>query len=208
MVVGAGVALFFGRREIFYAIPGISAMIFFSAHIAFGSFDRINDTVGTAVTGFIYWGWLPFHFVLLRRLDHGFGYIVVLCTMIAFNDNSAYYVGKLLGKRSPKFSPRISPNKTWAGSVGGFIGPILIALAFRFTVPHFSTLMVLSLAIVVALSIPIGDLIESAIKRDLKVKDAGNLIPGHGGAMDRFDSWIFASPIMYCFLLLTSFTRS
>jgi phosphatidate cytidylyltransferase len=69
-------------------------------------------------------------------------------------------------------------------------------------VPHFSTLLVVLPAIVVAISIPVGDLIESAIKRDLKVKDASQLIPGHGGVMDRFDSWIFVSPIMYYFLVI------
>lgn len=197
----AAVSALLGRTMVFYALPGISAMVFFSAHIALRSYDNVNDTVATALCGFIYWAWLPFHFVLLRRLEHGFGYVVLICTMIAFNDNVAYYTGKLLGKRSRKFSPRISPNKTWIGTIGGAAATILIGWLFRYTIPHLSGAMAVATAAVAALSIPMGDLIESAIKRDLGVKDSGNLIPGHGGVMDRFDSWVFTTPVMYYFLV-------
>jgi len=179
----------------------LSALAFFVCHIAFHSFEDVNKRIGSILVGFIYWGWTPFHFALLHRLEHGFGYIVFLCTMIAFNDNSAYYIGKFLGKGGKQFSPRISPNKTWTGAVGGFVATVAIAIAFRFTVPHLSYPEVALLAVIVGLCIPVGDLIESAMKRDLKVKDSGALIPGHGGVMDRFDSWIFTAPIMHCSLL-------
>jgi phosphatidate cytidylyltransferase len=200
VLVAAGVATSLLRQTtLFYAIPGIATMAFMVCQVATSSYEDINRRSGIATAGFIYWGWLPLHFVFIRQFEQGFGYIVLLCTMIAFNDNSAYYVGKLLGRNSRKFSPEISPNKTWAGTIGGFIATVLIAQAFRFTIPHFTARDMLLMSLVIALSIPVGDLIESAIKRDLKVKDSGNLIPGHGGVMDRFDSWIFTAPIMYCF---------
>ena len=208
LVAAAMVAALQRQAAAFYAIPGIAAMAFLVCHAAASSYEDINRKAGIAVTGFIYWGWLPLHFVFIRQLEHGFGYIVILCTMIAFNDNSAYYVGKLLGRNSRKFSPKISPNKTWAGAVGGFAATILVAQAFRFTVSRFSVMDTLWLSLVVGLSIPIGDLIESAMKRDLNVKDSGNLIPGHGGVMDRFDSWVFTAPVMYGFLLFFIVPRS
>lgn len=208
LVAAAVTAALLHQTAAFYVIPGVAAMAFMVCHLATSSSEDINRKAGIATTGFIYWGWLPLHFVFIRQLEHGFGYIVILCTMIAFNDNSAYYVGKLLGHNSRKFSPKISPNKTWAGTIGGFGATVLIAQAFRFTVSHFSAIDTLLLSLVVGLSIPVGDLLESAMKRDLSVKDSGNIIPGHGGVMDRFDSWVFTSPIMYGFLLFFIMPRS
>jgi phosphatidate cytidylyltransferase len=176
-------------------------------HIASHSFEDIAKRTGSVLVGFIYWGWMPFHFAILHRLENGFGYIIFLCTMIAFNDNSAFYIGKFLGKGGKQFSPRISPNKTWSGVVGGFAVTLAVAMAFRFAVPYLSYPEIALLAIVIGLSIPVGDLIESAMKRDLKVKDSGSLIPGHGGVMDRFDSWIFTAPIMYWSVLFLQHLR-
>ena len=187
--------------NLYYLTPGISVLIYFSYRLLHSSPKQINKDVGIEVAGLIYWGWIPFHFVLLHRLEHGFGYIVLLCTLIALNDNSAYYVGKLLGKKGKKLAPNISPGKTWIGFIGGSIVTFIVAFAFRYTVPHFSYIDLLILALIVTILIPIGDLIESAIKRDVGVKDSGSLIPGHGGMMDRFDSWIFSVPIVYYYLL-------
>jgi phosphatidate cytidylyltransferase len=195
------------RKLFFYAIPSLSLLAFFVCHIASHSFEDIAKRTGSVLVGFIYWGWMPFHFAILHRLEHGFGYIIFLCTMIAFNDNSAFYVGKFLGKGGKQFSPRISPNKTWSGVVGGFVVTLAVAMAFRFAVPYLSYPEIALLAVVIGLSIPIGDLIESAMKRDLKVKDSGSLIPGHGGVMDRFDSWIFTAPIMYWSVLFIQHLR-
>ena len=189
---------------LFLILPGLTVFLLFPIQLIRGSYEDVIQKVSVQVLGIIYWGWLPLHFLLMQKLEGGYGAIVVLCTMIALNDNSAYYVGKLLGKNSKKLAPKISPNKTWAGFLGGFTATVLSAMAFRYALPHFSILQRLTLGLVTACAIPVGDLIESAMKRDLGVKDSGFLIPGHGGFMDRFDSWVFTTPIVYYFLLLLS----
>ncbi len=154
------------------------------------------------VFGYIYWGWMPLYFLRLSMLEGGFGFLVLLCSMIALNDNCAYYVGKFLGKRSKKLAPRISPNKTWTGFLGGFAATLLCAVIFQYTAPEMPVWKLLILALVTAAMIPLGDLAESAMKRDLDVKDSGTMIPGHGGVMDRFDSWFFTVPVFYYTLML------
>lgn len=192
------------KLEYFYFIPGIAALIFFAIQLFKDSSNGVNRNASLLYMGFMYWGWLFFHFILLYRLAHGFGYIILICSFIALNDNSAYFTGKLLGKNSPKLAPRISPGKTWVGTIGGSIATVCTVFIFRYTVPHLSFDKLMGLACLMAVAIPIGDLIESAMKRDLGVKDSGNLIPGHGGVMDRFDSCAFTVPIMYYYILLVT----
>lgn len=187
---------------LFLSMPCLTVFVFFPIQLIRGSYEDVIRKVSLQVFGIIYWGWLPLHFLLLHKLEGGYGAIVVLCTMIALNDNSAYYVGKLLGKNSKRLASNISPNKTWIGFIGGSAATILSAVAFRYALPQFSILQRLALGVVAACTIPVGDLVESAMKRDLGVKDSGFLIPGHGGVMDRFDSWVFTAPIVYYFLLL------
>ena len=167
-----------------------------------GSYENIIQKISLQVLGIIYWGWFPLHFLLLHKVKGDYGAIAVLCTMIALNDNSAYYTGKLLGKNSKKLAPKISPSKTWIGFLGGSAGTVLSAMAFRYALPHFSILQRLALGLVTACAIPVGDLIESAMKRDIGVKDSSFLISGHGGVIDRFDSWVFTAPIVYYFIVI------
>jgi phosphatidate cytidylyltransferase len=201
-------AIAIGNIPLFLIAPCLAVFIMFPVQLISSSYENVIKKVSLQVLGIIYWGWFPLHFLLLRKIEGGFGTIIVLCTMIALNDNSAYYVGKLLGKNSKKLAPKISPNKTWAGLLGGFTATILSAMAFGYALPYFSLLQRLSLGLVTACAIPVGDLIESAMKRDLGVKDSGFLIPGHGGVMDRFDSWVFTAPIVYYFILLLSKMQS
>jgi phosphatidate cytidylyltransferase len=203
LVFMAGIVIV-GKPEYFYFIPGIAALLFFAIQLFKNSPKRINSNVALQYMGFMYWGWLFFHFTLLHRLAHGFGYIILICSFIALNDNSAYFTGKLLGKNSPKLAPQISPGKTWVGTIGGSIATVCTAFIFRYTVPHLSFWKLTCLAVLMAAAIPMGDLIESAMKRDLGVKDSGNLIAGHGGVMDRFDSCAFTAPIMYYYILLVT----
>jgi phosphatidate cytidylyltransferase len=121
--------------------------------------------------------------------------------MILVNDNGAFFFGKLFGKNSPKFAPRISPNKTWVGFAGGLLCTLLVAWGFGFALPTLSLLQRSIFGLIVGVAIPYGGLIESAMKREAGVKDSGDLIPGHGGVMDRFDSWAFSAPIVYVVML-------
>jgi phosphatidate cytidylyltransferase len=195
-------AIRYDQYDLFHAVPLFAVFLLFSVQLLRGSCEDITRIVAVQTLGIVYWGWLPMHFLRLHKLPGGFGAIVLLCMMIALNDNCAYYTGKLLGKKSPKFAPLISPNKTWVGFAGGAVATLLCAALLGYTVPHLSLLQRLILAGAVIVLIPAGDLMESAMKRDAGVKDSSSLIPGHGGMMDRFDSWIFTAPL-YCYLLIT-----
>lgn len=115
------------------------------------------------------------------------------------SDTFAFAAGKMKGKT--KLCPTISPGKTVEGFIGGFAGTVITAVLFS-VIFKFSLLHGLIIGIIIAIMAPLGDLIESVLKRNCDVKDSGNLIPGHGGILDRFDSLLFAAPAIYVYLLL------
>ncbi|MCA1763314.1 MAG: phosphatidate cytidylyltransferase [Cryomorphaceae bacterium] len=120
--------------------------------------------------------------------------------MLWLNDTGAYVFGRLFGKH--KLFPRISPNKTWEGAVGG----ALAALAGGVTIAaYFSEMSIFNwivLGLIIAVFASFGDLVESLLKRSLKVKDSSNLLPGHGGILDRFDGVLLASPMAFTYLMV------
>ena len=122
-----------------------------------------------------------------------------LLVMTWANDTGAYLIGSRFGKH--KLFPRISPNKTWEGSVGGVVVVLLIALVLGYFFQELRTVDWLVLAALVAVFGSVGDLIESMLKRSVGVKDSGNLMPGHGGLLDRFDAFIFLLPFATAYLL-------
>lgn len=122
--------------------------------------------------------------------------IITLIAIIAATDIGAYFTGKRFGTR--KLAPSISPNKTWEGLAGGIIFSMLMA-AFLMPLPMFARLFT---GIVFAVLAQAGDLLESWVKRRAGVKDSGNLIPGHGGLLDRLDGYLFTAP---AFALLVYF---
>lgn len=148
-----------------------------------------------------YLGWFPSFFILLRSIPGGEFFLVWALTTVAFSDIGAFFAGKYLGKH-PYFE-HLSPNKTLEGALGGIASSIAIAyiLAFAFgrwlpiSWPH-----ILILSTGMACLGQVGDLIESMIKRDMDVKDSGNLIPGHGGLLDRIDSYLLLAPFLYYYL--------
>ncbi len=130
-------------------------------------------------------------------------YAIICLVLVWISDTFAFFGGKLLGKH--KLAERISPKKTWEGSIIGFIFTIIggVVIGYYFH-PELSLLHWLSVSVIVGVFAQIGDLFESNLKRSVKVKDSSNLIPGHGGALDRFDSILFAVPALYIFLYLRS----
>ncbi|MBC7538707.1 MAG: phosphatidate cytidylyltransferase [Bacteriovorax sp.] len=122
------------------------------------------------------------------------GMIFFLIVITQLNDVAQFVSGKLFGKR--KISPLISPNKTWAGLIGGVLGSVMFGYVFRNLLP-LTTLQVMLLSMLIAIAGFFGDLNISAIKRDLKIKDMGDLIPGHGGILDRMDSLIFSNLVFF-----------
>lgn len=155
----------------------------------------------TTVLGIIYCGWFPLHLIFLRHLSSdrfhdGLGFVVMMFTAILLTDIGCYYAGRHLGKH--KLAPVVSPNKTIEGSIGGSICAVLGAMIVGYFIGldwYYSMLA----GILCTMFAQIGDLCESLIKRDAGVKDSGDSLPGHGGFLDRTDSFIFTIPVMYYF---------
>jgi len=135
--------------------------------------------------------------------------LLAMFIFIWINDTGAFCVGSLIGKH-PLFE-RISPHKTWEGFFGGLLACVGIAYAGYlwlnefFEVPDLLTWM--GLSVVVSVSATFGDLVESLIKRTVHVKDSGNLIPGHGGVLDRIDSLLLAAPAVLIFLIIMNYNH-
>ena len=163
---------------------------------------RVSATVAIATTvmGAAWIGLGLGHLLLLRHLPtHAqLACIAVLVTVFAA-DTGAYFVGRLVGHH--KLAPTISPGKTWEGLVAGFAAGVaasFFALYKRGYVPIWQSLV---LGVVVVFASVVGDLYESAVKRDMQVKDTGRLLGGHGGVLDRIDSLLFAGPAAYYLLV-------
>ena len=135
---------------------------------------------------------------LLRGVDPG-RLLVLIFLSLWITDAAAFAAGHLWGRR--KLVPTISPNKTLAGCVVGTAAGVLPVLLHD-TVAGFGVLELTALLLVVSIGGQVGDIAESAIKRDLGVKDAPVIIPGHGGMLDRFDSYLFAFPLAYVYLVV------
>lgn len=128
-------------------------------------------------------------------------YAIICLVMVWISDSFAFFGGKLLGKH--KLAEKISPKKTWEGSIIGFLFTVISGIViWKFFYTDFSFIHAVTIAVVVGIFAQIGDLFESYLKRSVKVKDSSNLIPGHGGALDRFDSILFAVPALYIYLYL------
>jgi phosphatidate cytidylyltransferase len=168
--------------------------------IARGETERgLNDWL-VVVGGVLYVGWLGSYLIPLRQLDED-GQWVFLAVFAAFaNDTGAYFVGMALG-RTP-LAPRISPSKTVEGSLGGLIcGAVAVpALSYALGLDIDAALLI-PLAVLVPVAAQLGDLAESLLKRSAGVKDAGVLVPGHGGVLDRLDSLLFVVPMVYYYAL-------
>lgn len=133
------------------------------------------------------WGLVTF------RSDYGFTWLVWLILVVVATDVAGYFAGRLIG--GPKFWPRVSPKKTWSGTVGGWVMAVAVGLAF---VPA-GGLSILPLSVLLSIASQWGDIAESALKRRMGVKDSSQLIPGHGGLFDRFDALLGASLFMLLF---------
>lgn len=157
--------------------------------------------VSTTILGFVYCGYFPLHLQLLRDIsseqyNDGLGFVVMMFTAILLTDVGCYYAGTRFGKH--KLAPVISPNKTIEGSVGGAICAVTGALIVGYFIGVEWYLSVIA-GLICTVFAQIGDLCESLIKRDAGVKDSGNLLPGHGGFLDRTDSFVFTIPVMFYF---------
>jgi phosphatidate cytidylyltransferase len=142
--------------------------------------------------GILYAAALGISLVALRIAPgDGVAALVFLFAVIAATDTAAYFAGRLIG--GPKLWPSVSPNKTWAGTIGGLIGGIVAGLIAARLLGIQVTLALGFVALLISVAGQAGDLFESSVKRRFGVKDAGRILPGHGGMMDRLDSLAFGS---------------
>ncbi|MBR5236105.1 MAG: phosphatidate cytidylyltransferase [Clostridia bacterium] len=147
----------------------------------------------------------PMHLTYIRQMDHGIALLFIPFLGAWMPDTFAYFAGRMFGKH--KLIPGVSPNKTVEGAIGGVLGPVVtfllyglvLSFGFQFTVNYLS---LMGLALICGVVAQFGDLSASVIKRATGIKDFGNLIPGHGGMLDRIDSLVFIAPVVYYFLLM------
>ena len=142
----------------------------------------------------------------LRQVEYGFYYLTFAVTLCFVVDVMAYLVGSAFGKR--KLCPKISPNKTVAGSIGGILGAVWVMLLLAYLVQEGRGLtvdypMLVLYCVLASILAQFGDLAMSAVKRCLEIKDFGHLLPGHGGFLDRFDSHMFAVSFTFLFCVYT-----
>ncbi|WPO90804.1 phosphatidate cytidylyltransferase [Chryseobacterium sp. HR92] len=150
---------------------------------------------------------LPFSFALglpkFSSYNESFSLeVLFLFILIWSSDTFAYLVGKFFGKH--KMAPKISPKKTWEGYAGG----VVLTLVLSYFIEHYQPELRgnwMVVGFLVAAFAPLGDLVESQLKRNFGVKDSGNIIPGHGGVLDRLDSFIICVPVVYLYFILEKF---
>lgn len=159
------------------------------------------DQIALLFTGVVYIG-TGFHYLLLTRLsEQGLFWSLLICVCIVLTDSGAYFIGKWLGRT--KLWPSISPNKTVEGSLGGIVVSIIAASCFSLYNPDLLSIgQAVWVGVVVAIVGQMGDLIQSAYKRVRNIKDTGSLLPGHGGVLDRFDSWLIVFPFVHLLAIL------
>ena len=191
-----------------YEYVAVSVLLFFPLLFSVFIFELFSKSehpfrnAAFIVLGMVYIG-IPFALVDLIAFGNGqfsaniiFGLLLLTWT----NDTAAYLVGSQIGK-TPLF-PRISPNKTWEGTIGGVLITLVVAWLLSLWLSNFNNMQWLILGGIVALFGSLGDLVESMLKRSLSIKDSGSLLPGHGGLLDRFDAFIFLLPFATAYILL------
>ncbi len=210
IVLGGYVGLLltlFGAQtgSVAWTVGGIFSTILV-AFVIFGFSDaRPSATAAISLTvlGVVWIGGGISALVLLRDIPEN-GRLAIFTVLIAVfaDDTAAYAVGRAIGRH--KMAPRISPGKSWEGFVGGTVAAMAVAFFAMYDQGFLTDLEALALGAAVALASTMGDLFESAVKRDLGVKDSGRILAGHGGVLDRIDSLLWAGPAaFYVTLALT-----
>lgn len=212
LVVAGSLILLIGRNISGFDSAGwmISLLILVAITYHLIAYERGRDQAGTdfAVTlaGILYIGWLGAYFISLRNMPEGKWWILVVLPAVWSADAGAYFIGKRFGRHL--LCPRLSPKKTWEGYLGGIVVGVLLtallAALWRVGAGPSSAITALRgalVGLVMGIIPTLGDLGESMIKRQVGAKDSGTLLPGHGGAFDRIDSWLWAAVLGYYMIL-------
>ena len=160
------------------------------------TFTLTMSNFGITLFGILFIGFLLSHVSLVRNMPNGRWWVLFLIVTVWAGDIFAYLVGSLFGRH--KLYPKISPNKTYEGLAGAVLGSVIVAVAFStLFLPHLQKGVSVLLAIGIGVLGQVGDFTESMLKRSAQVKDSGSLIPGHGGMLDRMDSFLFSAPFLH-----------
>lgn len=174
---------------VFFAVPEVRAL------------SRGNWTVNLVLA--LFWILLPLGMLSRIRSGYAPGVIMLLFVLIVVSDSAQYFAGRAFGRH--KLAPVISPKKTIEGSIGGLVAATAIAPWLgSLWLPGVPPVWMAVAGGAIAIAGMAGDLFESWLKRRAGIKDSGNLIPGHGGILDRIDAFLFAAPVYYVFLRLVA----
>lgn len=196
------------------AAVAVLLLILFTANAFRSPLDRVLPETGSGLLLLLY---VAYPLTLIPRIlgaEDGTALLLFLFLCVWCGDIAALYVGRSMGRR--KLAPALSPNKTWEGSIASVLGSIVFGMAIILLGDWFSAhnspftrlhttwpwWAFVLLAILLNIAAQLGDLAESALKRGVGVKDSGNLLPGHGGMLDRIDALLFAAPVLWFVLLL------
>ena len=188
----------------------LTCFIIISLFIEMGR-DKLNSTrnMGITVLGIMYVPVLLGSVIALRNLDTVYStyFTVSMVVAIWICDSAAYIFGMKWGQK--KIFPRVSPNKSWVGSMAGLVSSFVVFYGLQMwnILPDLTLLDIAVLSIITGFFGQAGDFAESLLKRDVGVKDSGKLLLGHGGVLDRFDSITFASPLTYAYITLIYYPR-
>jgi phosphatidate cytidylyltransferase len=178
----------------------LTLLILFLVEIIKQKVSKSLERISISYLGAFLLAWCFAHLLLIRDLrPHGLNCLLYLFILIWLADTSAYLFGTRFGKR--KLAKKISPKKTIEGLFGAFFVSVPVSLCFNFFAfkTYYPKMIFLGLMLVALAQL--SDLTESLLKREAGIKDTDNLLPGHGGMLDRFDSFLFTAPFLYYFLL-------
>jgi phosphatidate cytidylyltransferase len=144
----------------------------------------------------VYVGVLGAYVVVLRRMPQGTRLVIALVALVAANDVASYAIGAWRGRR--RMAASVAPSMSWEGLAAGTVATIAAAVVVSATLsPPFDTARAIVLGAIICVAAPVGDLVESMLKRDVDVREMGTLVPGHGGVLDRIDSMLIAAPLFF-----------
>jgi phosphatidate cytidylyltransferase len=205
VLVIATVRFFFADFAIFVMV--VCVLLAMAVHVL--AYERGRDKAALdfsiTVTGIVYLGWLGSYLFDLRNLPNGVWWLMFILPLVWATDTGGYSIGSAYGKH--KMSPRLSPKKSWEGYVAGIFTAIYVGALFAYSYSAVGSLQPLHglitplqgaiIGFFIGAIVPLGDLGESMFKRQGGLKDSSNIFPGHGGFLDRIDSWIWGAAIGY-----------
>ncbi len=194
----------YGRSDVLPTVATVTMLISLICLLRYPSREKAFHNWAWTIAGALYVGWMLSYWLNLRGLDDGRNWVYLAMLTTFANDTAAFFIGRAWGKR--KLAPAISAGKTWEGAIGGLISAILaaivIATVLNLVSPFtFRYWQIIVLGFLVGIFAQLGDLVESLLKRNVGVKESGNLLPGHGGILDRFDSLIFVGAVVYYYVI-------